>query len=91
MTSGGRCQLVGRPYLLLKRQYSVKTDDVVFLYQTLLSREPENQNIISKKLGNRSFQEIISEFVQSKEYQEKFINTLTNKTNYEINSLDFEK
>ena len=62
-----------------------------FLYQTLLSREPENQNIISKKLGNRSFQEIISEFVQSKEYQEKFINTLTNKTNYEINSLDFEK
>ena len=34
------------------------------------------------KLGNRSFQEIISEFVQSKEYQEKFINTLTNKTIY---------
>jgi 2-polyprenyl-3-methyl-5-hydroxy-6-metoxy-1,4-benzoquinol methylase len=74
-----------------KKKSIVNYDDVVFLYQALMNREPENLNVINEKMKNKSLHETISEFIQSREYQEKLVNSLPNEIDYEISAFNFEE
>jgi hypothetical protein len=45
-------------------------DDVFACYRLLLGREPENEEVIRAKLsGNRTFSELLEEFIGSEEYR----------------------
>jgi hypothetical protein len=72
-----------------KKKSHLTKSDVIFLYRKLLNRDPENSDVIEKKLLNDSLTDAILEFVESREYQENLIDCSTNQVDTNTSLKDF--
>ena len=77
----------------MKRKWSQKTNlkksDIIFLYKKLLNRDPENFEVVEEKMSNESLIGVISEFIDSREFQENLIACSTNQVELEASPKDF--
>jgi hypothetical protein len=48
---------------------SISRDDVVWCYRNLLGREPESDTVIDWHCSNKSFRDLVEQFVKSAEFR----------------------
>lgn len=68
-----------------------KLADINFLYNTLLERNPENQFVVEKKLELSNYQELLLEFVNSREFKEKMSNSSSNSVDLVLTENELEQ
>lgn len=75
--------------ILNKREQTISREQVISAYKLLLNREPEDEEVINQKMQSRSLEGLILEFIQSKEFEDKYGSRfLQNEGMYSIKEID---